>query len=84
MYVYNCNAIPTTVMKERSDKDMIRAFTYLKLILNKPRNPPRFTFHGQLSIYRLKADNDDHEHQVQAIPFQNFSVRSQIVRTQIK
>ena len=29
MYVYDCNAILTTSMKNRSDKEMIRAFTKL-------------------------------------------------------
>ena len=29
MYVYDCNDILTTAMKNRSDKDMIRALTYL-------------------------------------------------------
>ena len=27
-----------------------------------------FPFHGQLSIYRLKSDYDDHEHQVPVSP----------------
>ena len=27
-------------------------------------NIPRFPFNGQRSIYRLKSDNDFHEHQV--------------------
>ena len=29
MYVYDCNAIPTTKMKNRSNKETIRAFTSL-------------------------------------------------------
>ena len=32
------------------------------------RNPPMFPFHGQQSIYRLKNDNDDREHQVPVSP----------------
>ena len=35
MYVYDCNAILTTSMKNRSDKEMIRDFTELNTYLKR-------------------------------------------------
>ena len=42
---------------------MIRDFILFTEDLKRPRNPPRFTFHGQQRIYRLKYGNAEHEHQ---------------------
>ena len=40
MYVYGCNATLTTAMKNRSDKEMIRAFTELTEDLKSRRINP--------------------------------------------
>ena len=44
MYVYDCNAILTTAMKNISDKDMIRAFTSLTEYLKSQGFNPGFNF----------------------------------------
>ena len=44
MYVYDCNDILTTAMKNRSDKDMIRAFTSLTEDLKIQGISPGFHF----------------------------------------
>ena len=44
IYVYECNAILTTAMKNRSDKDMIIAFTYLTEDLKIRGIHPSFHF----------------------------------------
>ena len=44
MYVYDCNFILTTAIKNRSDKDMIRAFTSLTEYLKIRGINPYFHF----------------------------------------
>ena len=44
MYVYDCNTILTTEMKNRSDKEMIRDFTELTEYLKSHKINPGFHF----------------------------------------
>ena len=66
MYVYNFIYIMTTVMKNRSDKEVIRAFTSLTKDFKIHGDQPRITFHGKRSINSIENGNDNHEYQLTA------------------
>ena len=54
MYMYGCNAILTTAMKNRSDKEMIRAFTSLTEDLKSLGINPGFHFMDNEASTTLK------------------------------
>ena len=68
MYFYDCDTILTIATKNRIDKDMIRAFTSLTEDLRIRGIHPGFHFMDNEASSSLKADYDDHEHQVPVSP----------------
>ena len=66
MYVYNFIYIMTTVMKNRSDKEVIRAFTSLTKDFKIHGDQPRITFHGKRSINSIENGNDNHAYKLPA------------------
>ena len=54
MYVYHCNSILTKAMKNRSYKEMIRAFTELPADLKSRERKPGFHFMDNEASKALK------------------------------
>ena len=64
MYVYDCNSILITTIKNISEKYMIRDFTEFTTDFTSRVINPVFLFRGQRSINRVENDNVNHEYQL--------------------
>ena len=76
MYMYDCNAILTTVMKNISDKEMIRAFTSLTEYLKICGINPGFHFMDNEASTTLKMKINSMKIKYQLVPPNNHRVNN--------
>ena len=67
MYVYDCNSILITTIKNISEKYMIRDFTEFTTDFTSRVINPVFLFRGQRSINRVENGNYKHGYQLPVV-----------------